>query len=388
MCGLWGISYGPGGPQAEMWPPEDLMQIFFPATVHRGRHAWGYMTYSAPEDGSAGGIKYFRKSGSASHKDAPGDMIVDEPTRLRWMAGHVRYATTGSPKILGNNHPMIHDRVIGMHNGVLRDYYSILKETGRSDPKVTVDSEAIFAAINKWGLKAGLKRIKGDMVTVFADTQNPDAIYIARSHGRPLWYATTEAGSFVWASEKTILNSAGLLWKTHPRELTRTNVIMRIVGGEVSYIKQYADADPTADRPSWSQPASTVRTGASTGSSSSSSRFSGFGAGMYQEDEFGGKYVGGNQWRVKDEKGVLVSMSADQYIRFQVERQVAVRLEAEVRRVMMNKLHAATKFFPGKHANSKPAEGELTLVPPLVEPTVSEPATTTGHELVPVRVSV
>jgi hypothetical protein len=205
MCGIWGVAYGPGGPESEMWTPAELAQLMFPAIAHRGKHAWGWMACNA----AASAVDYFKMEGRCDTREAL-ETMPDIPGDARWVVGHVRAATHGSPAILANNHPIEHGEVIGVHNGVLRNHRVILEETGRQDPVATVDSEAIFASINKWGMRGGLARVQGDMVSVFAHLGNPAVLRIARSFNRPLVYATTAAGSLIFASEECVLEATGL----------------------------------------------------------------------------------------------------------------------------------------------------------------------------------
>lgn len=232
MCGIFGISYGPKGPQAEDWTPTELAEIMFPAIIHRGPHAWGYMY--CPADAEQ--IDYFKSEGRCDTASALKQ--VDIPEDVRWLVGHVRFATHGSPSNLANNHPIHHGDIVGVHNGVLRNWRGILQETGRSDESAEVDSEAIFAAVNKWGPRGGLTRINGDMVAVYAKTDHPEVLRIARSFGRPLVYATTPAGSLIFASECTVLEATGID-TSEPVELTGKYRLLTVKQGRITERSQY-----------------------------------------------------------------------------------------------------------------------------------------------------
>ena len=60
---------------------------------------------------------------------------------------HVRDYTKGHPSIAANNHPVRHGPVVGIHNGIIVNDDEILADfpCARSEPEMTVDSEAIFA---------------------------------------------------------------------------------------------------------------------------------------------------------------------------------------------------------------------------------------------------
>lgn len=204
MCGIVGICYGPHGPEGEDWSPTELAQIMFPSVVHRGPHAFGWMSWSEKDEH----IDIVKLQGRADDKANLAEVEINPSAR--WWVGHVRFATHGSPSVMANNHPIAHGDIVGVHNGILRNYASILAETGREDEAAQVDSEAIFAAVNKHGIRAGLRRVEGDMVSVFAHVERPATLNIARSYGRPLHYATTKAGSLIFASEPGIIKGTGM----------------------------------------------------------------------------------------------------------------------------------------------------------------------------------
>lgn len=238
MCGIFGVCYGPGGAAAEEWDPIDLMTIMFPAIVHRGPHAYGWM-FAMPS-----GEVYVQKYAGRSDTDqALMNMEAFSISDARWIVGHVRFATKGSPKYLGNNHPISHGDIVGVHNGTLHDWEPIIEETGRSDPKAKVDSEAIFAAVNKWGHKGGLKRIQGAMVAVYVNRHYPFTLHIARNSGRELYYCKTQAGSLMFASEPEVVECTDLEIKDFDR--VGKNQLLTVRNGR---IRERQTFQPVADK--------------------------------------------------------------------------------------------------------------------------------------------
>lgn len=198
MCRIFGISYDT---EREAIDTAKIASILYPALVHQGPHAWGWMSYNEANEG----IDWEKTSGRCDTKEARKQQRKFIDKNAKWFVGHLRYATHGRPDDNRNNHPIPHANIVGVHNGVLRNHNEILKKTGREDPKAIVDSEAIFAAVNKWGPSQGLARIRGDMVTVYADVRRPHVLHIARSFGRQITLGTTEKGNLIFASEQQAL---------------------------------------------------------------------------------------------------------------------------------------------------------------------------------------
>jgi predicted glutamine amidotransferase len=202
MCRIFGVSYGD---TPEDLSPGEIAERLFPAFVEGGPHAYGYMQY---QDGE--GITFDKWEGRADTEQALDRAYYGIKDDARWFVGHLRFFTLGSPSNPNNNHPIPHGRILGVHNGVLDNHNDILRNTGREDEDTQVDSEAIFAAVNKWGPKKGLRKIKGKMVAVFVDARTPDRIRIARSHSRSLFVGWTKKGNMIFGSEKLPLEELSI----------------------------------------------------------------------------------------------------------------------------------------------------------------------------------
>jgi glucosamine 6-phosphate synthetase-like amidotransferase/phosphosugar isomerase protein len=103
---------------------------------------------------------------------------------------HVRDYTKGHPSIAANNHPVRHGPVVGVHNGIILNDDELLAphSCARSEPRMTVDSEAIFAlAAHSWNDPRALEALAGSMAAAWLDAREPGVLYAARGVGRPLW---------------------------------------------------------------------------------------------------------------------------------------------------------------------------------------------------------
>src|SRR5215472_14154847 len=112
---------------------------------------------------------------------------------------HVRDYTKGHPSIPANNHPVRHGPIVGIHNGIIVNDDELLAphSCARSEPRMTVDSEAIFAltAHSRNDARA-LERLRGAMATGWLDEREPDVLFLARGSGRPLWLGEGREGVF------------------------------------------------------------------------------------------------------------------------------------------------------------------------------------------------
>ena len=120
---------------------------------------------------------------------------------------HVRDYTKGHPSIAANNHPIRHGRVVGIHNGIIVNDDELLAEhrCARAEPRMTVDSEAIFAlAAHSGNDPHALENLHGSMAAAWLDERVPGQIFLARGVGRPLWIGQALEGIF-FASTKLAL---------------------------------------------------------------------------------------------------------------------------------------------------------------------------------------
>lgn len=249
MCGLIGISYGPDGPEAEEWTPSEFAQLMFPAIVERGPHAWGWMSYNPAEKS----IYIRRQVGRSDTRKAIQQMDVDP--NAKWWVGHVRWATTGSPQNMHNNHPIVHGKVVGVHNGKLSNYEAVLARTGRQHEDTEVDSEALFAAANKWGVKKGLAKVRGSATGVLVHAGNPGTLKIFRSStlspagypSKDLLLAWTPAGSLIFASTEEVLNQLGPR-NTVPSKML-TNRLLTVRDGKITHRGSILSPTKTAQEP-------------------------------------------------------------------------------------------------------------------------------------------
>jgi glucosamine 6-phosphate synthetase-like amidotransferase/phosphosugar isomerase protein len=135
---------------------------------------------------------------------------VNVPPQANQLLVHVRDYTKGHPSIAANNHPVRHGPVVGIHNGIIVNDDELLGgyDCARAEPRMTVDSEAIFALAAHSHSDAGaLEALEGSMAAAWIDEREPDRLHAARGVGRPLWLGEGRDGVF-FASTKLALEIA------------------------------------------------------------------------------------------------------------------------------------------------------------------------------------
>jgi len=124
MCGIFGWSFNERPKNVEI-----AMTVLADRIERRGQHGWGWFGWDGADRVSAKG-----KGPWADGADTP------HVFSLNAAACHVRYATMGA-KNDDNAHPYEVGRIIGSHNGQIRNSWSLDKKHKRD---VKVDSQHIF----------------------------------------------------------------------------------------------------------------------------------------------------------------------------------------------------------------------------------------------------
>src|SRR5438093_1806454 len=144
-------------------------QALLAAIAERGADAVGY-AYRAPKDTYATVVKQRTPASQLLER-------VSVPDEANQLLVHVRDYTKGHPSIPANNHPVRHGPVIGIHNGVILNDDELLArhDCSRSEPRMTVDSEAIFAqAAHSGNEPRALEELSGSMAAAWLDEREAE----------------------------------------------------------------------------------------------------------------------------------------------------------------------------------------------------------------------
>jgi glucosamine 6-phosphate synthetase-like amidotransferase/phosphosugar isomerase protein len=195
MCGIAGYSLRSRSELERTLAAQALLA----AIAERGADAVGY-AYRGPHETYATVVK----------QRTPASQLLDRvsvPQEVNQLLVHVRDYTKGHPSIAANNHPVRHGPVVGIHNGIITNDDELLAPhaCARAEPRMTVDSEAIFAvAAHSRNDARALEHLRGAMATGWLDEREPGVVFVARGSGRPLWIGEGRQGVF-FASTKVAL---------------------------------------------------------------------------------------------------------------------------------------------------------------------------------------
>jgi len=178
MCGIAGYSLSSDSRVDRTLAAQALLA----GIAERGADAVGY-AYRGPGDAYA----------VVTKQRTPARDLLERicvPAHATELLVHVRDYTKGHPSIPANNHPVRHGPIVGIHNGIILNDDELLADfsCSRSEPRMTVDSEAIFAlAAHSENDPHALEALTGAMATAWLDQRQPGVVFAARGVGRPLW---------------------------------------------------------------------------------------------------------------------------------------------------------------------------------------------------------
>src|SRR5438067_182330 len=135
MCGIAGYSLSPRCSVDRTLAAQALLA----GIADRGADAVGYAYRGGHEEYPV-----------VTKQRTPASLLLDRirvPDHATELLVHVRDYTKGHPSIPANNHPVRHGPVVGIHNGIIVNDDELLApySCARAEPRMTVDSEAIFA---------------------------------------------------------------------------------------------------------------------------------------------------------------------------------------------------------------------------------------------------
>jgi glucosamine 6-phosphate synthetase-like amidotransferase/phosphosugar isomerase protein len=178
MCGIAGYSLSSRSSVDRTLAAQSLLA----GIAERGADAVGY-AYRLPEEAYPVVTKQRTPASELLTR-------ISVPQPATELLVHVRDYTKGHPSIAANNHPVRHGPVVGIHNGIILNDDELLEphSCARCEPRMTVDSEAIFClAAHSHNDARALEDLDGSFATAWLDERVAGTVFLARGAGRPLW---------------------------------------------------------------------------------------------------------------------------------------------------------------------------------------------------------
>jgi glucosamine 6-phosphate synthetase-like amidotransferase/phosphosugar isomerase protein len=224
--------------------PSALVRLLIAGLAERGEDACGYAWRTA--DGEVGIVKE-----ALAPSRFLREVQVELPADAREVLVHVRDHTKGRPSHVGNNHPLRHGRIVGVHNGIIQNDDELFAKLGRDRqvPGASVDSEAIFLLLDALPEhRDAFPHLVGSYATAFLDSADPGVLHVVRGRARPL-HLTQAPGITAFASTTGSLRFAaehgGIA--AAPIRAVHAARHLRLVAGEVAgesriHVRRFTEA--------------------------------------------------------------------------------------------------------------------------------------------------
>jgi hypothetical protein len=233
MCGITGFSRADG--RSSICDPRRLLKSALLSIENRGTDATGFAW--TDDDG----LGWYWKKAVAAHEAV---FAAPFPTRHVVTAiGHTRWATQGSKHKNENNHPVIDEGVMLVHNGIITNDREIMKWLDPEyPPKAEVDTAA-FAALLAHPEEVFathptelLAMVAGSAAFAWIMPDNPEELHLAKTtNERPLTIGWTRLGDLIMSSTPTTLANTAEMAGIKVRRFRELDegTYLRVVAGEI-----------------------------------------------------------------------------------------------------------------------------------------------------------
>jgi len=231
MCAIFGLGLLRGHKITSDEHIKSLVRALFINNMERGRTASGLAYVSSDT------ISVIKKNVSANnfinlpeYTDAESKCILTNPDNknivvsqykqpIISVVGHCRLKTKGTELVNLNNHPIIRDNVVGVHNGCICNddnlFNSFKADFGRYGE---VDSEIIFALIDFYSEDAPIhiaiqrmsRIVTGSMACAMVHRNHPHVLWLFRKTNPCDVVIFKEVGLLVWSSSYNYIDRSVL----------------------------------------------------------------------------------------------------------------------------------------------------------------------------------
>jgi asparagine synthetase B (glutamine-hydrolysing) len=243
MCGIAGVSRN----ATTSIPHGGKFAVTLARAIEdRGRDSTGF-GWGQTDDQDH--VYYAKMAGKASKV---ADMLPLPGKGIHSLIAHTRHGTKGPASINDNNHPVVAEQIVLVHNGrVDNDDELIDLADMKGDRLGTVDSWALPALLSKRtelgaSIPELLELVEGVAAIAWLDSHEPGVLHLARLSTRPLTIGWTRRGDLVFASTTANLRRASDLGKVGVDDITtlKEGTYLRIVQGGIEEWVEFKPRHP------------------------------------------------------------------------------------------------------------------------------------------------
>ncbi len=205
MCGIFGMAFQKGHSMTNSEEVKYILDNLLTESEIRGRDASGVAFISlrkvvvAKRQMTASKLietDFYKESArrclhmSDNIGLTTGDAAFDRPIII---LGHTRFKTKGTPRNHHNNHPIVSNKVVGVHNGIIDNDDTLFKRFTKKFPpsfirRAEVDSEIIFRLLDHYtntidhsmsrSIKAATRILEGNYACAAVNTRSPHMLWL------------------------------------------------------------------------------------------------------------------------------------------------------------------------------------------------------------------
>jgi glucosamine 6-phosphate synthetase-like amidotransferase/phosphosugar isomerase protein len=228
MCAIFGMGFMNGHKARNNEIVKELISRLLVENLPRGRDASGVALVSANK------INVIKKDLTSrelverdEYKEAINKHVRMNPLKvndakegcsgqLLSVLGHCRFQTKGTYRVNENNHPIVRDDVVGVHNGCISNDDTLF-ELYKMKRNAEVDSEAIFALIEHFvnltppiheAIMEASSRLMGGFACAMVHKMQPHIIWLFRRSNPCDIVIYKATGVVIWSSEYDYIKKA------------------------------------------------------------------------------------------------------------------------------------------------------------------------------------
>lgn len=220
MCSILGISFQNGCTMHETEIIKHTLKNLFANSQIRGTDATG-VAFILQKDiivlkNNVGARKFLA--------DSIFDSTYAKYTNSQTISiiGHCRMKTKGTEKDKHNNHPIITDNIVGVHNGIIDNdeelFISFQQKKQTLKRRGKVDSEIIFRLIDHYvhiekeeiadAIRSTTPMLEGSYACAFVDRDKPHLLWLFRNENPISIYHYTKHGVIIFSSSEYYIQNA------------------------------------------------------------------------------------------------------------------------------------------------------------------------------------